>query len=150
MNFLIEKVRKLKLVGSSQEVQVYLFTKDPSVKDYLVDIRGDDDFYSQRCSTNLVDDLRFIFLVSKITIVDTPGDIVQNCPDFNIDDASESGLLVGVKLATGTKCERCWYYSETVGTEKKDSYDHSCHDVCPRCNDVLMRSSEQTQYGTVE
>ena len=34
---------------------------------------------------------------------------------------------MGVIKAIGMKCDRCWYYSETVG----DDHDHP--DVCPRC-----------------
>ena len=142
VNFLIERVRKLKIVGSSQETQIYLFTTDSSVKDCLLQLRGDDDFYSTFCSTNQVDDLRFVFLVSRITVVDTADEIVENCPDFSICDASESSLHVGIKLATGKKCERCWYYSETIGKNKQNICGHSYNDVCPRCSEVLMRGSK--------
>ena len=41
------------------------------------------------------------------------------------------GISIGVKKASGEKCERCWKYDEEVGK-------HSVHtDVCPRCASVL-------------
>ena len=41
--------------------------------------------------------------------------------------AAESGCFVGVRKAGGKKCERCWFWSDTVHTH--DGLD----DVCPRC-----------------
>jgi len=40
---------------------------------------------------------------------------------------ADSGSLVGVKKAQGSKCERCWFFSDSVGTN--EGLDH----VCPRC-----------------
>ena len=40
-------------------------------------------------------------------------------------------LTVEVNKASGEKCERCWAYSETVGTD-------SVHPtLCKRCADIL-------------
>jgi isoleucyl-tRNA synthetase len=38
-----------------------------------------------------------------------------------------SGCFVGVKKAGGVKCERCWFWSDTVGTHE------GLDGVCPRC-----------------
>ena len=142
MNAVIERARQSKLVGSSQETQVYLFAEDSFVKNYLLQLRGDDDFLSTS-STNEVDDLRFILLVSKVTIVDTSHEILRCCPDFNLCETSESGVHIGVKRAAGKKCERCWYFSETVEEKSCETdFDRSFYDVCPRCKDVLARIAD--------
>ena len=41
------------------------------------------------------------------------------------------GLAVEVRKAGGDKCERCWMYSEELGT------DPAYPTVCPRCAAVL-------------
>ena len=41
------------------------------------------------------------------------------------------GLSVGVEPARGEKCERCWKYSETVGSDKEHP------ELCARCAAVL-------------
>ena len=46
---------------------------------------------------------------------------------------SESGLTIGVMRAQGTKCDRCWYYSDSVGE------DHEHSDICLRCADVIRK-----------
>ena len=143
VNAVIERARQSKLVGSSQETQVYLFAEDSFIKNCLLQLRGDEDFLSTSCSTNEVDDLRFILLVSKVTIVDTSHEIFRCCPDFNLLGTSESGVHIGVKHAAGKKCERCWYFSETVEEKSCETdFDRSFYDVCPRCEDVLSRIAE--------
>ena len=46
--------------------------------------------------------------------------------------AAESGCFVGVRKAGGKKCERCWFWSDTVHTH--DGLD----DVCPRCAHAVL------------
>lgn len=66
------------------------------------------------------DDLAQLFIVSQV----------------GIREGDE--LKVGVKRAEGTKCERCWIWSPTVGR------DSDYPDVCERCAGVL-RSLEAKQ-----
>ncbi len=58
--------------------------------------------------------IRFLFLVSEIELVEAPGN-----------------LKVEVSLAGGTKCERCWHYRDSVGT------DPEIPTVCGRCSRIL-------------
>ena len=51
------------------------------------------------------------------------------------DKNSESRLSVGVTRARGKKCDRCWYYSDSVGQDR----DPNLHDVCLRCADVVRK-----------
>jgi isoleucyl-tRNA synthetase len=63
------------------------------------------------------DYLRYIFIVSQVSLVRVPG-----------QDAFESGSIrVSVDRAEGEKCERCWNYSTRVG--ESDQYPT----VCERC-----------------
>jgi isoleucyl-tRNA synthetase len=107
--------------------------------------RGDSDFLSNGHSTNEVDDLRFVLIVSKVTLVDSEAEVVSKCPSYHVLNASsESKITVGVKLSDGKKCERCWYYSDTVKeNEKHDPHEHS--DICPRCSSVLKAKENSSK-----
>ncbi|MBQ8058171.1 MAG: isoleucine--tRNA ligase [Ruminococcus sp.] len=64
---------------------------------------------------SIEDDLATIFIVSKVVV----------------EEADVAELIVEVTKASGEKCERCWAYSETVGTD-------SVHPtLCKRCADIL-------------
>ncbi|MDD8027026.1 MAG: isoleucine--tRNA ligase [Acidobacteriota bacterium] len=51
--------------------------------------------------------------------------------DVTIEPAASEAVEATVERATGGKCQRCWTYSEYVGT----SSDHP--DFCRRCDDVV-------------
>jgi isoleucyl-tRNA synthetase len=59
------------------------------------------------------DDLRYIFIASRVSVEDTPG--------------TEESMQIEVLKADGSKCERCWNYSVGVG---KDS---AWPTLCERC-----------------
>ena len=64
--------------------------------------------------------LNSIFIVSKAELAD---DITGECwLSENLE-----GLKVQVTAAPGVKCERCWYYSEQLGT------DAGHPTICPKC-----------------
>ena len=70
----------------------------------------------------LGDDLRFAFITSKVTLV--PAD----------------ELRVEVTASNGTKCARCWHYTNDVGT----SAEHPS--LCARCVSNLTGSGEARAY----
>jgi len=71
------------------------------------------------------DDLRYIFIVSQVELVESTG-----AEDFSI----------AVSTADGQKCERCWNYSTRVG----ESAEYPT--VCERCVVALKEiSKESTQ-----
>lgn len=72
---------------------------------------------------SIEDDLATIFIVSQVNIVKGEGE------GFRGED--NEGLTVGVTPAQGEKCERCWTYSETVGTDA----EHPT--LCARCAHIL-------------
>ena len=70
--------------------------------------------------------LKFIFIVSKVEIVDNLND------KFVYSSENIPGLKVSVAAAPGEKCERCWNYFET--------YDNRAEhpNICARCSDNLV------------
>jgi isoleucyl-tRNA synthetase len=70
-------------------------------------------------------ELNSIFIVSKATLVpDMDGEYWTS---ENIE-----GLKVQVTAAPGVKCERCWYYSEELGTNS----EHPT--ICPKCTQAVI------------
>ncbi|MDD2365295.1 MAG: isoleucine--tRNA ligase [Desulfuromonadaceae bacterium] len=70
-------------------------------------------------------ELNSIFIVSKATLaVELDADSWRS---ENID-----GLKIQVAAAPGEKCERCWYYSEELGT------DASHPTICPKCTTAVI------------
>jgi len=136
VNRCIEEARRGKQVGASMECRVLLHASDADLAKALREmIRGDafGGSASGGNSTNAADDLRFVLMVSQVEVVDSEGSVMEQCPDYHSrSSASESGVTVGVALAKGKKCDRCWYYSDTVG------HDHTHDDVCLRCAEVLV------------
>jgi isoleucyl-tRNA synthetase len=66
------------------------------------------------------DDLPGILIVSQVVLADdAPG---EPWSSENIE-----GLRVGVTAAAGAKCERCWCYSEQLGSVA----EHPA--ICPKC-----------------
>jgi isoleucyl-tRNA synthetase len=65
-------------------------------------------------------ELQSIFIVSKVTLVD---EINGDCRDSE----NIAGLRIQVAAAPGDKCERCWCYSEELGSDG----EHPA--ICPKC-----------------
>ena len=68
-----------------------------------------------------LEDLRALLIVSQLRLVDKQ-EIVNPYQSEEI-----KGLIVGVDKAPGIKCERCWIYAPSVGSDK----EHPA--VCDRC-----------------
>ena len=94
--------------------------------------QGDENLQKTPSKSNGVDDLRFILMTSRVTILPSGDEVSNMCPQYQLSGKdSESGLTVGVRRADGKKCDRCWYYSESIGE------DHEHPDICPRCADTV-------------
>ena len=72
--------------------------------------------------SNGVDELRYLFLASQVELVDDENQI-QSLQH----QATSEGGKIGIVSAEGTKCDRCWNYSPTVG----QNTEHPL--VCDRC-----------------
>lgn len=127
-NKCLELSRQAKQSGASMECAVVIHTDDVQLKERLLKMQGEEKFLAVPKSTNNVDDLRFLLMVSQVHIVDSADQVSTQCGEFVVKSAdSVSGLTIGVQKAKGVKCDRCWYYSDSVG----EDHDHS--EVCARC-----------------
>ena len=154
VNQCIEKARRDKYIGSSQECEVFLcviqdsvtFTdeKISSLREMIKKVDPFSEYNSSDLSSS-VDDLRFIFLVSQVHIVESVDEIMSNCSKYhlkNLNGESETGVVIGVRKAEGNKCNRCWYYSKTVEDNSEEViFDKTDRrDLCSRCFDILRRN----------
>ncbi len=99
----LEEARNSKLIGGSLEAQVRVTAPEP-VHPVLARYR---------------DELRYIFIVSAVTLVQGAG------------GDGVTSVQVQVSKAEGQKCTRCWNYSTRVGEDK------TYPTVCERCGAVL-------------
>ncbi|MCL5676394.1 MAG: isoleucine--tRNA ligase, partial [Firmicutes bacterium] len=109
----LEEARAAKAIGTSLEAQVEL-TVTPELGRFL---------------HGYLNELPAIFIVSQVRLLEgtpeAPGGMA-------LGDAPDR-LDVTVKPADGRKCERCWTYSEAVGT-------HAGHPgLCDRCAEVVRQ-----------
>ena len=104
----LEVARTDKQIGGSLEAQLHLSAPEP--------------LYS--LLHRHLDHLRYLFIVSDV--------VLEKSAAANGD----TGLLITVNRAPGTKCERCWNYSTHVGEDK------SYPTVCERCSAVLAEIEE--------
>lgn len=106
----IEPLRRAGDVGHSLDTRVTLWLAD--------DLR-------ERLES-LGADLRAVCIVSQLALgklADAPADAWR--------DPEVEGVAVSVEKAAGEKCERCWIYSEELGT------DPAHPTLCPRCAAVV-------------
>jgi isoleucyl-tRNA synthetase len=73
--------------------------------------------------TSLGDDLKFVFITSKVALV------------------KGEGLTVEVKASEATKCERCWHYSDDVG------HNPAHPTLCGRCDSNLHGDGEVRHFA---
>ena len=71
---------------------------------------------------SLGDDLKFVFITSAMTLI--AGDALSIC----------------VSASNDTKCERCWHYSDNLGTDPRHPT------ICPRCTGNLFGSGETRDF----
>lgn len=122
VNKVLEVARAGKLIGSSLDAKVTVFTKDPNLCSRL----------RQMCaSTNEADNLHRIFITSQAEVVD---ELEEGAAAYKGECEVKGGIQVwiGVSRAEGLKCERCWNYSPRVAT----FLDHPT--LCARCHNVVV------------
>jgi isoleucyl-tRNA synthetase len=76
--------------------------------------------------SNKIDELRYLFLASQVELIDD----ADRLAGLQHQTTVEAGKI-GVVNADGTKCDRCWNYSPTVGQNSEQP------SVCDRCVDAL-------------
>ena len=91
----LEKARADKIIGHPLEAEVLICTEG-SLADFVAD--------QQQM-------LKELSIVSELKVIER-----QGFGDLEPVQSEEvEGLLIGVRAASGEKCERCWIRSETVG-----------------------------------
>ncbi len=119
VNKVIENARREKQIGGSLEAEVTLYA-DEALKASLL---------------QLGDELRFVLLTSKTTVVDladAPADAI----------ATElTSLKLSMHKTAAAKCERCWHHREDVGQVA----EHPT--LCTRCVTNIEGDGETRQFA---
>jgi isoleucyl-tRNA synthetase len=105
----LEQARVAKTIGHSLDARVVI-AAEPELLGFLGEYAGE---------------LAAICIVSKVELVETiAGESYQA--------ESIQGLKIFVDAAPGAKCERCWCYSEELGTVG----EHPA--ICPKCTAAVI------------
>ncbi|MBF2098517.1 MAG: isoleucine--tRNA ligase [Gloeomargaritaceae cyanobacterium C42_A2020_066] len=120
VNKVLEAARTAKTLGSSLEAQVNLYVPDPELRHALAKLNP------PALEGNGVDELRYWLLVSQVTLAESPAELEGAAHGLETDR-----WHLGVRVAAGRKCGRCWNYSEQVGTNETHG------DLCERCTRAL-------------
>ncbi|MBW4487621.1 MAG: isoleucine--tRNA ligase [Trichocoleus desertorum ATA4-8-CV12] len=121
VNRVLEKARAEKMVGSSLEAKLLLYVPDLELRQQLQTMNP-----ATSLNGNGVDELRYLFIVSQVELLDSPSALE------GLQYSSQSDALgIGVVKADGEKCDRCWNYSTHVG----ESEAHAL--LCERCEPAL-------------
>jgi isoleucyl-tRNA synthetase len=105
----LEEIRQSGAIGNSLEAKIRIRASEDNAATLL----------------RHKDDLRYIFIVSQAEV--------------SVDASAKDGLEVEVAKADGTKCERCWNYSPTVGDDAEFTT------LCERCIPVVKEMANQKQ-----
>ncbi len=134
INTVLETKRVNKEIGASLDAKVEIDVTDDALAKILQDRNS-----AKSDITFGVDELRYLFLVSQVSIriSDNSRDLLRDST-VNIhiptEEVSHDNMLiyrVEAHKADGHKCDRCWNYSTTVGQSQKHPL------LCDRCDSVL-------------
>lgn len=126
VNGVLEKARVGKLLGASLEAKVLLHVADDSLTRRLAALQA---------AGNGADPLRYLFIVSQAQLLGSADEVVATCSEYNATAEIEGAdgaiaITVGVTTADGSKCARCWNYSQ-LG----HAAEHP--ELCERCAPVM-------------
>ena len=118
----IEAVRSAGLLGASLQAKVQLEVPEGELLQAL---------------QSLGQDLKFVFITSEASLQVAASPAATSTPSTTAVDAVETALLKAtVSPSTAPKCERCWHYDLSVGT------DASHPGLCTRCVSNLYGAGE--------
>lgn len=116
----LEIARKEKIIGSSLEAEVDLYTQEKKLATLL---------------RNYQRDWNEIFIVSEVKILQevpsTSSGIVKDKSEVMMRSEEMSELYIRVRRAPGKKCVRCWNWNPTVGENREHTQ------LCARCVQVV-------------
>lgn len=119
VNKKLEAARNDKIIGSSLQAEVTIYADDATKS--LLDSLGDE--------------LRFVQIVSKITVLP----LAEKSAEAT--DADIPGLAIVVKQSEAKKCERCWHYVSSVGTIAGHE------NICERCVTNIDGEGEERKFA---
>ncbi|MBE9222582.1 isoleucine--tRNA ligase [Cyanobacterium stanieri LEGE 03274] len=127
VNKILDDARNQKLIGASLEAKVLVYDTTGKLADTLASLNPDDALNDG----NRVDELRYLLLVSQVELVDDESalDVSDYRGEITLTDTT---LKVAVVNAEGRKCDRCWNYSNSVGTFVDEPL------ICNRCKEALV------------
>ncbi|TKB44246.1 isoleucine--tRNA ligase [Thalassotalea mangrovi] len=105
VNKALEQARRDEIVGATLQADVTLYADAKLAKRLQA----------------MGDELRFVLITSKATVNEVVG-APQDALATDVD-----GLWLSIKASDGKKCERCWHYTDDVGTHAEHN------DLCGRC-----------------
>ncbi|MGD1896611.1 MAG: isoleucine--tRNA ligase [Phormidesmis sp.] len=118
-NTVLEQARSDKSIGSSLQAKLQLYVADADLRGELAKLNPVE---SMAADSNQVDELRYLFLVSQVELVDS-ADVLKAAKFSAVSDT----VSIAVVDADGQKCDRCWNYSTHVGESAEDPT------ICDRC-----------------
>ncbi|BAT77131.1 hypothetical protein VIGAN_01522200 [Vigna angularis var. angularis] len=124
VNRVLEVARTGKLIGASLDAKVHIYTSEASLASQLRELCA---------AKNDADTLHRLFITSQAEILPS----LDDEHTVNIPYSGEcliqgkNKVWIGISRAAGSKCERCWNYSQHVGS----FLDHPT--LCSRCYDVV-------------
>ncbi|MEH2300260.1 MAG: isoleucine--tRNA ligase [Nostoc sp.] len=122
VNGSLENLRVAKEIGSSLEAKVLLYVSDLEQRKQLQSLNP-----HSIDQSNGVDELRYLFLVSQVELLDSPLKEAEEQIKVAKLLGTEKITTIDVVKADGQKCDRCWNYSIHVG----ESAEHPL--ICERC-----------------
>ncbi|XP_031397569.1 isoleucine--tRNA ligase, chloroplastic/mitochondrial isoform X2 [Punica granatum] len=123
VNKVLEIARGGKLIGSSLDAKVSLYTSDENLASRL---------HEMCMAAKEADNLHRIFITSQAEILESlEEELVGNTPYTGECEVQGKMVWIGVSRAEGSKCERCWNYSPLVGSFP----NHPT--LCRRCHGVV-------------
>lgn len=123
VNKVLQAARVAKTVGAPMEADVKVFAVNDVDRRALQSLSG--------CPHD-VDGLERALIVSKAEVVASKEDVAR-CAHHNLDAAEDcERFIVGLDKCSEDKCERCWHYDETVGTDERHPL------LCDRCVSAVL------------
>jgi isoleucyl-tRNA synthetase len=101
-------------IGSPLEAKVILYSKHEEYARFLKENESE---------------LPALFITSQVECTTTADPDMKQCEKIP--------LSIRIEKASGTKCQRCWNYRTTVGTD--DTYN----DICSRCVEVVRKLNKE-------
>ena len=131
-NQALEAARQAKEIGAGLDALVYVVPPEGSEE------AAEELLAHCGAADSMVDELKYLLTVSQVELLPAGASteaLKEKCGTDFVTPAAEgdSPFAVGVAKAKGTKCNRCWHYSETVGDSDKFPT------ACDRCVDVLEK-----------